>query len=432
MPAPAPQNLLADAVFIAKVRRNLRDFPTGFTEKPATDGLSGALVAGSKPFRLPRPPIYKNGALPLVTAPGGAYSGVPNSYLPVFDAPLPPAGTLAAPVIADGGAGGALPAGDYMVFWTLAGVGAAAASLPSPLSNKVTIAINRKLTVTGLPNPIPAGGINVYIGPSSALPYDPPAASWGFALFIAGGAAGPYQVVLPGSGVSPVFMNSETGEVVFGSPPKTGTLAASYQGSRFSDDQITDALYEGLNNLWPEIWNPAVNTTQIQLSPTQFEYGLQSLFADQRAIILEIEYSPPSGFIRYYRTSLWRTTEDIVNPTLIFTELPPISSIVRITYCTTFANLGATPTQVQHLPVYYACARLLADQETMRSRADDLPALTGEAANPPGTSLAAAAYWLQRFQEQLPKFAMDEPARRSVADRTVESLGLSNFWVHAA
>lgn len=320
MPIVAPSgsnasNGLPDAYFVQRVRRILRDLGVWQPDKFPTDGTTGALTAGSKPFKLTQPPIQPGTV--ILSAPGGP-------YVVDYDDP---------------------------------------SDVP------------------------PAGHVNII---------------------------------------------SDTGEVVFNTAPAQGTLAVTYKHTRFSDLQVTDALLEGMNMLWPEIWNPVTNTTQINISPTQFEYALQSIFGDQRAIILEVEYSPPSGFIRYYRTSLWRTTEDINNPALIFTKLPPISSIVRITYCTTFPSLGSVPTQVQHLPVYYAIARLLADQEVMRSRADDLQALTQENASPAGTSLAAAAYWLQRFMEQLNKFALDMPARRSVEDRTVEALGLSDFWVHAA
>lgn len=416
---------LADAVFMTKVRRILQDFPVVQPDKFQSDAVTGAITAGSKSFKLTRPPIWLGGSLPLVTAPPAGIT-----FPVTFD--LPPIIGAAAPVIADGGAGFSLPNGSYKIFWTLASAAGVPASLPSQLSNTVAIAVNHQLTITGLPNPIPAGGINVYIAPSFGT-YAAAAGSPGFALYIPGGAVGPYNIIFPGNDVVPAFINSDTGELLFGSPPATGTVAITYQRSAYSDQEVTDALYEGLNMLWPEIWNPESNTTQIAISPTQFEYTLQALFKDQRAIILDVEYLPPSGFVRAYRTSLWRQLEDINNPTLVFTTLPPISSIIRITYTQAFPNLGAIPSQVQHLPIYYAVARLLADQETRRSRADDLQALTQEnGAGPPGTSLAAAAYWLQRFMEQLTKFAMDEPARRSVADRSVEALGLSDFWVHAA
>jgi hypothetical protein len=429
----AATNGRADPLFIADVRRILRDQPVVFGESQPTDGVTGALTAGSKPFRLQRAPVIKTGGLTL-TAPGGNYAvnGL-NSYQPAFDQPIWP-GTLA-PVVADGGAGGTLPAGDYQIFWTL-GTGVNAAppgSLASPLSNKlVGQAVNHLITITGLPNPIPVGGINIYIIWQSTG--TPPPLAWGFALFIAAGAAGPYQISAPGSGLLPVFINSDTGEILFGNAPTTGTLAVTYQAVRFSDVQVSASLYEGLQLLWPDVWNPNVDTTSILVSPTQYEYTLPATFQDQRVVLLSVEFAPPSGIVRYYKTSLWHLVTDVVNPLLVFSRLPPVASTVRLTYTKPIGNgaLGDTPTIAQHLPTYYALARLLLDQDTMRSRSDDLSALTGEAAQQPGAAINTANYWLQQFSTQLTRMSMSEPARTSIRDRAVERLGLSDFWTNLA
>lgn len=233
--------------------------------------------------------------------------------------------------------------------------------------------------------------------------------------------------------VGHVNVNTDTGEIDFNSAPAAGgTLAVTYQSTRFTDDQITDALYEGMNNLWPEIWNPQTDSQSLSIiSPIQFEYALNAIFGDQRTIILDIEYSPPP-FFQFFRTSMWRQTLDIANPKLIFAKLPPIASLVRMTYTQTFQVLGAMPTQMQHLAKYYAIGFLMALGETMRARADDLPAQTTENANPPGTSLTAAAWWLQQYDAQLQRFGMTEPARMTVMNRTVERLGMSEFWTDAA
>lgn len=230
-----------------------------------------------------------------------------------------------------------------------------------------------------------------------------------------------------------VNVNTDTGELSFSSaPPAAGTLAVTYQSTRFTDDQILDALLEGMNNLWPDIWNPVTDSTSLSIiSPIQFEYALNAIFGDQRTIILDIEYSPPP-FFQFFRTSMWRQTLDINKPLLIFAKLPPIASIVRMTYTQTFQSLGAMPPQMQHLAKYYAIGFLMALGETMRTRSDDLPALTAENANPPGTALTAAAWWLQQYDQQLQRFGMTEPARMTVMNRTVERLGMSEFWTDAA
>lgn len=229
--------------------------------------------------------------------------------------------------------------------------------------------------------------------------------------------------------INHVNVNTDTGELSFNTAPAaSGTLAVTYRSTRFTDDQVLDALLEGMNNLWPEIWNPVTDTTSLSIiSPIQFEYALNAIFGDQRTIILDLEYSPPP-FFQFFRTSMWRQTLDIASPKLIFAKLPPIASIVRLTYTQTFQALASMPPQMQHLAKYYAIGFLMALGETMRTRADDLGALTAENANPPGTSLQAAAWWLQQYDVQLRRFGMTEPTRMTVRNRTVERLGLSSFW----
>jgi hypothetical protein len=231
-----------------------------------------------------------------------------------------------------------------------------------------------------------------------------------------------------------VNVNTDTGELVFSSaPPAPGTVAVSYQSTRFTDDQILDALYEGMNNLYPHVWNPKTDTTTLSIiSPIQYEYGLDIIFGDERTIILDVEYSPPDGIIQYFRTSMWRQTMDIQNPKLIFTDLPPIASTVRLTYTKSFQSLGEVPSQVVHLCKYYALAFLMGVQEAMRTRADDVTQQTTESASPAGSSIQTAAWWLQQFQAQLDQFSQNEPARATVMNRVVERLHLSRFWTDAA
>lgn len=422
----ANQNGNPNSYFIAEVRRILRDQPVWYGESQPTDAATGAFAAGSKPFRLQRAPDILGSV--MLTAPGGSYDGS-NNYLPAYDMAVSPA--TQAPVLADTGATGALPAGDYQIFWTLAGLTAQTpASLPSPLSNVITVAINHRLTVTGLPSPIPAGGINIYfvkLGTSAAN-------TWGYIANIAGGAAGPYIIGTAGAGngVSPVFVNSDTGEVSFARAPDTGTMAISYQAVRYSDAQVTDALTDGLRLLWPEIWNWTTDTTSILVSPTQYEYPLPAAFQDNRCVLRTVEFAPPSGIVRYFKTSLWHQVEDPNNPILVFSRIPPVASTVRLGYVRPLNALSETPQIAQNLPVYYALARLCLDQETMRGRSDDISALTGEGVLPPSAALNTADYWLQQFSTQLTRLGLDEPTRRSIQNRAVERLGLSNFWTDLA
>lgn len=416
-----------DSFFIAEVRRSLRDAPAWVQESPAGDGQTGAYGSPtSKPFRLQRSPIARTNI--FLSAPVGVNQLGFVSYVPLFDPPPPIFNPITAPVLVDGGAG-AVPGGPFAVVYTYI-IGGVEQGM-SPPSNVLQLQANRRLqlnALTGLPATVTA--INVYLITSPNL-------SVGLLgqVAVTAGATPITTFNAGGNGVLPALVLTDTGELFFPIAPVSGTVSVSYQSFRFSDQQVTDALYEGLDVLWPDIWTPQpFDTTSILPSPIQWEYQLPAAYADPRTVIQEVEVVPPSAFVIYRRKSAWRFINDSTTPSLIFEVPPPPGGTVRITYTTPYTALSQTPSIVQFLPVYYALARLLSDQEIMRSRADDLPALTGEnAGSEKGGSLQTAAWWMQNlFAPALHKLSLGFPARRSVMYRATERLGLGPVWTGAA
>jgi hypothetical protein len=282
------------------------------------------------------------------------------------------------------------------------------------------------------PEQIPTDGVSGTLTAAGFGPYQlkrAPVVASGVVLTAPGG---PYTVVYdtpPAAGQVEII--TETGEIVFpAAPAAAGNILVTYQSARFSDTQILEALSEGMNIIWPEIWNPQRDIATIQLSPVSFEYPLPAVFADQRAVMLEVEYMPPSGIVRSYRKSDYRILDDIVQPLLIFQRHPGAVGTIRLTFTVPFSTLAQVPTIAMHLPIYYAMVRLMADQESMRSRSDDLPALTGETPAPPGTALQIAEFWLGQFFQQLNRLDIGEPMRTSVRSRVTEKL--RGAWARSA
>lgn len=243
------------------------------------------------------------------------------------------------------------------------------------------------------------------------------------------GPGGPYAVVYDVSpGASEAEIVTETGELLFAVAPGAGNLAVTYQSVKYPSEQILNALMEGLATLWPAIWSPMVDTTTILLSPVQVEYPLPVQFADPRTVMLEVELILPGAYIQGQRISQWRIINDVINPTLALARTPPGGAQLRITYTTMYGALASTPETVSHLPVYYALAKMLADQETMRVRDSDVPAIQGSSAAPVDASLNAARHWLTVFENNVARLGLGSPVRLSVVERSVERLGLSRFW----
>lgn len=223
----------------------------------------------------------------------------------------------------------------------------------------------------------------------------------------------------PGAGV--VNVVTETGELYFGTVPTSGqSILVSYQSARFSTDAILDALTEGLNQLYPELYQKQTDSS-IALSPTTTEYNLPAILSDPRVQPLTVEVAPPSGIITYFDTGLWGTVGPNEGILKMIQAWPP-GSILRVTFNQPYQALSDVEPQCMWLPVYYACATLLSQQETKRSRQADLVALAGEGGSKPGDGSNVAEMWMNKFLAAKQQFAREEPVSTTVKDRIVERL----------
>jgi hypothetical protein len=218
-----------------------------------------------------------------------------------------------------------------------------------------------------------------------------------------------------------VNLITETGEMYFGTVPTAGqSILASYQAVRFSTDQVLDALKEGLDQLYPEVYQ-AQTDSSIALSPTTTEYNLPAILSDPRVVPLTVEVAPPSGIITYFDTGLWSTVGANGGILKMIQAWPP-GSIVRLTFNQPYQALSDVEPQCMWLPVYYACANLLTLQETRRSRQADIASQVGEGASKPGDGAKVAEMWMNKYLAGKQQFAREEPVATTVKGRIVERL----------
>jgi hypothetical protein len=190
--------------------------------------------------------------------------------------------------------------------------------------------------------------------------------------------------------------------------PVVGTLSATYQSIRYSDTQILDALKEGLQAMWPEIWQEQIDTS-LTPTPYAYEYTLPTVFNDPRVEILKVEIRDPNVIVVPYR-KVFRYTR-VSQQILALTDLlySPAGNI-RLHYNAPYGALSDTEPQVMHLPVYFALGRLLADQEAMRSRQDELVPLTGEGGSQSGVAQQTSSYWFALYEREKRRFAREVPS----------------------
>jgi hypothetical protein len=401
VPTPNP-NGNPDSFFINWIRRKLRDQPAGFAQTIPTTGTDGVLiVAGAKPYRTQRAPILIGSV--VLSAPSPANAGI-TGYGAVYSTVgvAPPA-----PVVADGGAGGALAAGTYQMFWTY--VYAAGEGPPSPLSNAVTIVANHLLqtqAIVGLV-PVTAIGIRTYLLPTSAAasvggylgfqdPLNPPTGYGGRSFNAAG------------NGILAVLINPDTGEIIFPAAPAAGNLSITYQATRFADQQVLDALKDGMQAMYPTIWQLAFDTSLIP-SPVFYEYTLPAVFADMRVTLQNVELRVPNiTVIPYKRYKRWSRPNPL---TLAFMDRFSPAGTIRLSYNAPYSTLSDVDPVAMHLPCYYAMSLLLKEQEAMRTRATEMVPVTGEGGSKSGDATATSRDWKDLFDAELDRLGRPSPNR---------------------
>jgi hypothetical protein len=328
-----------------------------------------------------------------------------------MDPGLPP---VASPTYAGIG-GGTYAAGNYLVVTTFVQSGVESIGNP-PVT--VALTANQQLQVGGLSGlAATITAVKTYLVSSNVnlindnlIVTQTPVAG----VTTAASSAGP-----PGVGSLPAYINSDTGETWFLYPPNSGgTIQLSYQAARFSDQEVTDALYEGLYLLFPEIWQPQLDTS-LAFSPTTTEYTLPAVFNDPDVILYDLEMQPPSGILISIETGMWRRQG---LSTLVVNRGWPSGSIIRLTYNAPYLALSDLELELAPAPTYYAAARLAADMETARSRQNDLVALTGEGGSQTGAGSSLVQLWTTLFENYKNRRKRQPPHRSIVPDRSVELL----------
>ncbi len=234
------------------------------------------------------------------------------------------------------------------------------------------------------------------------------------------------QAILYDSAVAPVAgqvnVITETGELYFGTvPAAAAAILVSYQSARFTTNQILNALTEGMNQLFPELYQEATDTTTVVLTPTTTEYNLPAIMNDPRVQVLSMEVAPPAGIVTYFDTGLFDTVGPNADILKVQQAWPP-GSTVRITYNAPYQALSDVETSAMWLPVYYACSVLADMQETSRSRQTDVVPMMGEGGSKPGDGAAVSDRWMQRFLQGKQQLMRNDPVARTLPDRAVERL----------
>jgi len=242
------------------------------------------------------------------------------------------------------------------------------------------------------------------------MPSTPAASAGGFitsAVPVAG-VVPLLAVSAPANGILVVAVNPDTGEILFPAPPVVGNLNITYQSFRFSDQQILDALQDGMKAMYPQIWQLAQDTS-LAPSPVLYEYNLPAVFGDMRIVLMEVELRIPNiQIIPFKRYKRWRRAGPLV---LAFMDRFSPAGIIRLNYNAPYSVLADVDLIAMHLPCYYTMGLLLKEQEAMRTRATEMVPQTGEGGVKSGDATATSRDWFDLFERELERLGRPQPIR---------------------
>jgi hypothetical protein len=205
-----------------------------------------------------------------------------------------------------------------------------------------------------------------------------------------------------------MLVRSGTGTTLTVKRGALGTTAASHaSGSavlirpQFLSQDILEALNSGIQNAFPLIYKPVLDTSLTVLANT-FEYTIPSTLPRVSRVELK-----SVGDYDYNEVKDWDIRR-AATPKLQFRREPETGATIRIHGFGPFAELAFTdsldaqwPTNAEDYLVYYAVAYLTASGEAGRVRVDTGAIDDREQANRVGSSMSASNYLFQRAQKRL-------------------------------
>jgi hypothetical protein len=202
-----------------------------------------------------------------------------------------------------------------------------------------------------------------------------------------------------------------------------GSTAATHASSSavlikpaFTSVQILDALNEGLDACYPQLYKPVAQEYDGILNDT-YEYNLPDMtgLSVPIPIVNRIEVKR-SGETNFVKMRGWRIVR-AATPLIKFDSSLLAGDTIRICGYGPFAHLGSVaseldakfPVQAEYLLPLFAASTLLASGEAGRVRTDTGAVDQRENANRVGSSMQTANNLLQRFRLQLDGAAMPPP-----------------------
>lgn len=215
------------------------------------------------------------------------------------------------------------------------------------------------------------------------------------------------QVVeIPTPAPGQVFVDFDTGRMIFGTPPSANTnnITILKNTVRWRDSTLKEALMDGVRMMYPKLGKIATNE-DLSLATLEWDYTLPSIFNDANIRITGVGVREIPASSNYFRPlSGW---EQIGNTTLRIPSSQGFSpgATIQVSYEAPYSSLSEVEPKAQMLPIWYAAGMLLGFKEARRVRTDTQNVAAEASANQPGIQQNAGAFFMRQFTAGLTQLA---------------------------
>ena len=221
-----------------------------------------------------------------------------------------------------------------------------------------------------------------------------------------------YTVITSGTpSATQVLVNHDTGEIQWATAPiASHIIQLGYQFCRWTDQSITNALYDGLHAMFPRV-GKTYTDIEIPIQVNVWDYALPVWFQDPRSRITALEIADP-----YIPTEPFRTAPAGIRRIGLTTlHLPwaqrySPTARLRLQGWGPYLTLGDLEPQLHDLPIWSALGTLLPKQESKRIREDTMVPLAQSGGQTPSLQLQTGDYYTRRFEAAIAILARIPPA----------------------
>jgi hypothetical protein len=227
------------------------------------------------------------------------------------------------------------------------------------------------------------------------------------------------QVPTPSPGQ--VYVDFDTGRLLFGSPPAVGTNnVIVYKNTvKWRDSTLLELLLEGARNMWPKLGRIVTDDTSIIIQTLVWDYPLPPPFNDPSVRLTQVAVrSIPAASERFHPIAAW---DRIGNGILRIppSQLWPPGSSVQLVYEAPYASLSQVEAKAQMLPLWFAGGSVMMFKEQKRTLLDTQNVTSEGQANPVGSQGNSGAALMRQFYTALSQMSR---VRTSVQPTTVYDL----------